>query len=311
MSAKCQMHPTNRQETIPLEFRRLTLQDLATLRPFFFANQRRICDSTIGNTFMWRDLINTEYAIEDDVLYLRAELMQERHIFAPPRSTTLSAECFIDRLAEHCHENGEALRFFPASGVFHDALKARFPDLKEWSDPAWSDYLYDAEDLITLAGRRFSGQRNHINKFKRLYEDWSFEKISPENLPQIREFLVRYMADNVKPALWYTEGNIKALEVLDNYELYRQLGGVLFVGGEVAGFALGEAVGDTLFVHTEKALTEYQGAYPMIVNQFAVMYAGDGVKYINREEDDGDEGLRTSKLSYHPCMLLDKYHVEI
>ena len=311
MSARCQTHHIKGQETIPLQFRRLKLSDLEALRPFFFANKRRICDSTIGNTFMWRDLITTEFAIEDDVLYLRAELMPGRHIFAPPRSTSLSAECCIDRLVEHCSENGEALRFFPASGVFHDALKARFPDLHEWSDPAWSDYIYDAGDLVTLAGRRFSGQRNHINKFRRTYEDWRFDKITPENLPQIREFLVRYMQNNVKDAMWYTEGNIKALEVLDNYELYRQLGGVLFVGDEVAGFALGETVGDTLFVHTEKALMEYQGAYPMIVNQFSAMYAIGDVKYINREEDDGDEGLKTSKLSYHPCMLLEKYHVEI
>ena len=300
-----------RQETTSLSFRRLKLSDLEELRPFFFANKRRICDSTIGNTFMWRDLITTEFAIEDDVLYLRAELMPGRHIFAPPRSTHSPAECFIDRLLEHCHENGEILRFFPASGVFHEELKSRFPELHEWSDAAWSDYLYNAEDLVTLAGRRFSGQRNHINKFKRLYENWRFEKITAENLPPVREFLVRYMQNNVKEAMWYTEGNVKALEVLDNYELYRQLGGVLFVGDEVAGFALGEAVGDTLFVHTEKALMEYQGAYPMIVNQFSAMYATGDVQYINREEDDGDEGLKTSKLSYHPCMLLEKYHVEI
>ena len=311
MSSRCQTCQDLQQQTTPLEFRRLQLQDLAILRPFFFANKRRICDSTIGNTFMWRDLITTEFAIEDDVLYLRAELTPGRHIFAPPRSTSHSAECYIDRLTEHCRDNGEDLRFFPASGVFHEALTARFPNLHEWSDPAWSDYLYDAEDLVTLAGRRFSGQRNHINKFKRLYENWRFDKITPENLPLVREFLVRYMKDNVKDAIWYTEGNTKALEVLDNYELYRQLGGVLFVGDDVAGFALGEAVGDTLFVHTEKALMEYQGAYPMIVNQYSAMYATGDVKFINREEDDGDEGLRTSKLSYHPCMLLEKYHVDI
>jgi len=317
MSARCQTqheieHDSPQMSgTSPLVFRRLTLSDLETVRPFFFANKRRICDSTIGNTFMWRDLITTEFAIENDVLYLRAELMPGNHIFAPPRSTTHPAESYIDRLLEHCHENGEILRFFPASGVFHDALKERFPELHEWSDPAWSDYLYDAEDLVTLAGRRFSGQRNHINKFKRQYENWRFEKITPENLPQVREFLVDYMRDNVKDVMWYTEGNAKALEVLDNYGLYRQLGGVLFVEDAVAGFALGEAVGDTLFVHTEKALMEYQGAYPMIVNQYSAMYAVGDVKYINREEDDGDEGLRTSKLSYHPCMLLEKFHVEI
>jgi hypothetical protein len=49
----------------------------------------------------------------------------------------------------------------------------------------------------------------------------------------------------------------------------------------------------------------------MLVNQFAKMFAAEGVTHINREEDDGVEGLRTSKLSYHPIELLDKYVVEL
>jgi len=60
-------------------------------------------------------------------------------------------------------------------------------------------------------------------------------------------------------------------------------------------------------VHVEKALAEYEGAYPMLAQSFAQAFAVDGVKYLNREDDAGDGGLRKSKLQYKPVKLVDKY----
>ena len=50
----------------------------------------------------------------------------------------------------------------------------------------------------------------------------------------------------------------------------------------------------------------------MLTNQFLKMYAqSDEVKFVNREEDCGDPGLRKSKLSYNPVELLEKNTVTI
>ena len=77
--------------------------------------------------------------------------------------------------------------------------------------------------------------------------------------------------------------------------------------GVIVAISIGEVVKDTLYCHIEKANRNYQGAYQMIVKEFSDdMRNTYGIDYINREEDVGDEGLRTSKLSYHPYRLLDK-----
>ena len=54
-----------------------------------------------------------------------------------------------------------------------------------------------------------------------------------------------------------------------------------------------------------KAFADIQGAYPMINQQF-VIHEMEDFKYVNREDDAGEEGLRKSKLSYRPVFMVDK-----
>ena len=44
-----------------------------------------------------------------------------------------------------------------------------------------------------------------------------------------------------------------------------------------------------------------------MINQQFVQQACQGYRYINREDDVGDEGLRKAKLSYHPAFLEQKF----
>ena len=83
------------------------------------------------------------------------------------------------------------------------------------------------------------------------------------------------------------------------------------MNGRVAGFSAGEIVGDTLIIHIEKADIAYEGIYQVLVNEYAKCFVTPDVRYINREEDVGDEGMRRSKESYHPVRLLEKYLVRI
>ena len=292
-----------------LEFRKLTLDCIDVIRPYFTHNENRLCDCTVGGTFIWRDYHQTEYAIESGDLYLKVEYPEPA--FTPPRGKEPDKGSY-ERIIDYCVANNMSARLCAVSEPTLHRILELFPDAKARTDRNWSDYLYLSSDIAGLSGRKFSGQRNHINRFMRDHLTWSFERITYDHVTVVKDFFEKYASEHIKDdSLAYVEGNRKALEVLDNLGAYGLCGGVLYVGGEVAGASFGETVGDTLFVHTEKADTAYNGSYPMLVNQFARMFVTDGIEYVNREEDDGVEGLRTSKLSYHPVELLHKYTVEL
>jgi hypothetical protein len=79
----------------------------------------------------------------------------------------------------------------------------------------------------------------------------------------------------------------------------------------VVALTCGEKVKNTFIVHVEKALTKYSGVYPTMANLFIKDVINKGFSEINREEDCGDVGLRTSKLQYHPKEIRNKYFVKI
>jgi hypothetical protein len=144
-----------------------------------------------------------------------------------------------------------------------------------------------------------------------LYSGWHFEPITKDNLDQVKTFFNWFAEVNEKESDTYKEDERKAAEVLEHFEVYGFLGGAVWAEDRIVAMALGEVQGDTLYVHIEKADIRYHGAYQMIVREFARYACTEGIQYINREDDAGDEGLRKSKLAWRPCGLLDKYLVHM
>ncbi len=291
-----------------LEFQALKLEDLPKLRHFFSYSGSRICDTTPGTVFMWRDMYRTEYAIHDNSLYFKVDY-EGRATFTLPLGGGRTEH--YRNIAEYCCENNMSLSFYPVPSEELDRLQQHFPDIEVTPTRDTFDYLYSAEDLQFFKGKKLSGQRNHVNRFLKTYENWEFQKFLPEDVPAIQAFLQDYASQIEKPSDTFHEEISKTHEVLTHFSIYDFFGGILRIEGKIVGFSLGEVVGDTLFTHIEKADRNYLGCYQMLVAQFAQMYAGGATSFINREDDAGDPGLRTSKLSYKPIRLQEKNMVKV
>lgn len=293
-----------------LEFKPLELSDIERLRPWFKEAPHRMCDFTIGGTWMWRDLFNYSFAIHKDCLFFKMKIFDRHDAYSIPLGPCRKSG--VDLLVEHSEMTGEPLVFSIVGKDDLPFISSHFADARVRAERDFFDYLYEAQDLIDLVGRPHKSTRNHISKFNRMYSEYSFEKIEEANLPEAKAFIENYLKNVVLekdyPSL--LEERVKVLEVLDNLELYGMFGGVLTVSGEIVGLSLGEISGDTLFVHTEKALTDIAGSYQMLMHEFVKTFATDpNVVYVNREDDSGDEGLRRSKMSYNPIQLIEKYTV--
>ena len=177
------------------------------------------------------------------------------------------------------------------------------------------DYLYDIDRLADLTGKKLHAKRNHINRFMDNNPSWVYEEITPQTLPECLEMdqewyrrsMVREGAAEERDL---GDEGIALRTAMDHYHALGLEGGLIRVYGEVVAFTMGDRLNsDTYDVHFEKAYGELQGAYAMINREFArwVRAKHPNVRYLNREDDMGVEGLRKAKESYYPDRMVEKY----
>lgn len=288
-----------------LKFKRLTLDDIPKIKPYFLKTGTRTCDNTVGAAFMWRDYYETEYAIYNDTIVFKVLGTS----FTMPLGKDI--DTMLNEINKYCEENKLPMIINPVGEADMLRLKSKYKIIAT-ANRDMADYLYLAEDLAYMRGRKYSGPRNHINRFKRENKEYAYKKITAENIGDVIAFYEALVeASGEKDSDMFLEDREKTFEVLNNFEKYEQIGLALYVEDKVVAFGIGEQVGDTLFEHIEKADTTYPGAYQMIASGFAREHLDMGITYVNREDDAGDEGLRKSKLSYRPIELLDKYKVKV
>jgi len=174
------------------------------------------------------------------------------------------------------------------------------------------DYLYTVADLIELRGNRYHKKKNLLNQFVNKY-DYTYLPFGPELVEQAMG-----MQED-----WCTWRDCESSEVLsaENKAIARILrdwqhlkgirGGAVLVDGAMVAYTVGEGLTeDSIVIHFEKGDTQYKGVYQAI-NQMFLAHSAPQFSVVNREQDLNDQGLRKSKLSYHPVAFISKFRVTL
>lgn len=294
-----------------IPFQSITAEAAARLGVYLNHQPFRTCDYTVGAIFQWRAYFKTYYAIVADMLLQIADYPGEGISYAYPVGPG-DMDAALTAIEQDAKMRGIPLVFccVPKEGV--PVLTARFGSRASVSSHRdWADYLYEAEGLKTFPGKKYHGQKNHLNRFIKENPSYRYVPVTAETLENARRFLDEYALHAPIDKVIEEEEMLRSKELLADALKLGQTAGYIDVDGVIVALSVGEVVNDTLYVHVEKARLDYPGAYQAIVSEFAKAACRPDTKYINREDDSGEEGLRRSKLSYQPLMLVDKYWVSI
>lgn len=291
-----------------ISFRKPELSDRELITSYLKKYPSRSCDRTFANILLWSVHYHVDFAEYKNTLIFRD--MDADASYAFPAGRDEDVRLVLTELMEAAEQEGRAF-------CLYEITKENFCQLEEWFpgkfeleyDRDAADYIYEAEKLATLSGKKLHSKRNHINKFKSVFENrWSYEPLSEANQVECLK-----MADEWCRQNGCHDNKEKQSELCvakNSIRLYKNLdltGGVLRLDGEIVAFTIGEEVNeDTFVVHIEKAFADVDGAYPMINQQFVQHEIYGKYTYVNREEDLGIEGLRKAKLSYKPIFLVEK-----
>lgn len=307
----CSRRTRGRSKVSPLEFKHITLDDIDAISRFLINSKSRTCDYTVGGIYMWVHYFSYRYCIYRDTLFI--EGVSEEDMSRPAFSMPLGAlplDEAVALLRGYCEDNGMPLRF---SAIPEDRLE-EFRSIGEWETEAladWSDYLYDAGEIASLSGKKYSKKRNHVNRFMLDNPEARLHVLGENDVERVLDAFYRWDNAEEMKELTAMEERDMTVNVLEHIgRLPGFEGAYLDDGrGNIVAFTVGETIGDTLYVHIEKMDHDVSGAGTAVFHLFvkSMLERHPGLRYCNREEDVGDEGLRQAKLSYHPAAILQKY----
>lgn len=299
-----------------LIFHKPTFDEAAKLSQIYALRNNKTCDSTVLDTYIWKQLYNTEIYIEDEAALL---LMKDNkgYFAAMPYCKGEKLPEYFELLRQYFNEELHCpLRIDLADEDAITVLGLKDdPDFEVEEEFDLKDYLYDAEELRTLPGKKYQKKRNLINKFMKEYEGrWEYKTLCCVDEYFLEEFMKKWVDNRLTEGveskdtlLLEKDGVIEMLRNCDKVTF--RIGGI-FIDEVMEAFTIGSynSREQMAVISIEKGNSEIPGIYQVINQQF-LLNSYEDAKIVNREDDMGIDGLRQAKESYNPIGYARKYRV--
>lgn len=288
-------------------------KDYGMLKEYFNLRHSKTCESVILSSYLWKQYYNTRYFMTDKGLMWLYKPADEIFTMMPLCKNEDLKESFEEIKRYFNEELNQKLVMYLADEEAVNILNLPEEEFIVEEDRRYFDYVYDAEGLRKLAGKKYHKKKNHLNAFKREYEGrYEFRIIGCPNRQEVVDFLEEWKeARNIEDEynrVDYESMGIKY--VLENCSMLRFSMSGVYIDGKLEAFSIGSYSDEDkmAYIHVEKANPNIRGLYNFINQQFMI-YGFPKAEFVNREDDMGVEGLRKAKLSYQPIQLIKKYNI--
>ena len=291
-----------------IEFQKLKLSQKALYEEQLFAEAPRGCEYSFANLCLWgRQCIARIHGCIGFFSHFYGRSVYPFPIGAGDK------EAVIRHYLEDAKKRGIPCRITGITEENKAQMERWFPEQFRFrSDRSSFDYVYAIDDLADLRGRKYQKKRNHVNKFHLNHPDCQILPLTRELIPQTQAMVESWYArrEETDPTGDYMLEKRAICRAFRHFEELGLEGLVLMENGEVLAMTMGSRLSaDTFDIHFEKAREDVDGAYAAINCEFArhLRLAHPELRFLDREEDMGLEGLRKAKLSYLPHHMTEKY----
>lgn len=291
-----------------IEFQRLTPAQKEAYNNILFSCSERGCEYSFANLYLWG---------QQNVAFLQGCIAFFSHFYGksvyPYPIGSGDKKAVIEAILQDSGKRGIPCRITGITQQDKEELEQLFPGRFVICPSRDSfDYVYDIHALADLRGRKFQGKRNHFNRFCAEHPEHQVVPLTCEILPRVKEFVEGWFARRreADPHGDYLLENLAIARAFNHCGEIGMEGIVLMDKGEILALSMGSRLSENTFdIHFEKAREDVSGAYNAVNCQFAryLRLKYPELKFLNREDDMGLEGLRTAKLSYRPHHLVEKY----
>lgn len=292
------------------EFSDIKLDDREFLSDFLERNPQPLTGYTFSTLVAWRPFFHYKWAMaESGTLLISCVLDPDPHAHLLQPVGTLSPD-LNEKLIRAASELSYPLKIVGVSKQFLEANPAFSRSFSVQEDRAVSNYVYDANNLATLSGRKYSKKRNLLAQASSQY-NWTIQSLTSENTDSCFQVLDS-IAKEERPHMegMMTRELAALVTTLRHFDEFRQQGLLISVYERPVAFSIYEPINPTtVAVHFERALRSYKGLFQVVNWETAKVVLNQGYEFVNREEDLGDKGLRNAKLSYHPIEIIPAYEL--
>lgn len=291
-----------------IHFQPITLENRALYEKYLWDGMERGCDYAFSNLYLWG---RQRAAIVHDHLVLFSQF-DRRSVYPYPVGTG-DKKPVLDAIIADAKERGITCRITGITIHQKQMLEELYPGMfRLHCDRDAFNYVYAIDDLADLQGRKYHRKRNHYYRFRNMFSNYTAEPLTEKNLPSVRQMTDKWyeIKQQKNPEEDFQLERAALTRAFRDYQKLGMEGLVIADGGDVLAMTMGSRISeDTVDVHFEKARWDIDGAYAAVNYEFA-RYIRDiypQVRFLNREEDMGIEGLRKAKQSYFPHHMVEKY----